>query len=55
MATKKPPETVEALVLVDCIYGKCGQVVTLTAAEAAYALENKFIDVAPAAISNAKG
>ncbi len=55
MATKKQPETVEAFVLVDCIFGKCGEVVTLSQADANLGKECGMLDLNPAAIKNAKG
>lgn len=52
MATKKSekPEAVEAFVLVDCIFGKAGEVVTLTNAEAAVGKEVGMLDLHPEAI-----
>ena len=54
MATKKP-EIVEAFVLCDCGFGKCGEVVTLTAAEAETGQSHGVLDLHPEAIKAAKG
>lgn len=54
MATKKP-ETIEAFVLLDCQYGKCGTVVELPIADAEIGVANGMLDVAPAAVAHAKG
>lgn len=60
MATKKQaaedttPETVEAFVLVDCSFGKCRDVVVLSAAEAQCGAEAGELDLNPAAIAAAK-
>lgn len=54
MATKKQTGEVEAFVLVDCLYGKCGEVVTLPADHAASGAADGSLDLNPAAIKNAK-
>lgn len=53
MATKKP-ESVEAFVLCDCQYGKCGEVVTLPAEDAALGKNAGMLDLNQAAIAQAK-
>ena len=50
MATKKTPETVEALVLRDCGFGNVGQVVTLPAAEAETGAKHGMLDLHAEAI-----
>ena len=55
MATKKQTSgEVEAFVLVDCVFGKAGEVVTLPAADAEVGKAHGMLDLAPAAIKNAK-
>ncbi len=54
MATKKTPETVEAFVLRDCVFGKAGEVVTLSVADAELGAAHGMLDLAPAAIKAAK-
>lgn len=56
MATKKDTkaDSVEAFVLLDCIYGKCGEVVTLPAAEADNGKQCGMLDLNPAAVKAAK-
>lgn len=54
MATKKTPETVAAFVLVDCTFGKVGEVVALSPADAELGAKHGLLDLAPAAIANAK-
>ncbi len=54
MATKKQPETTEAFVLVDCIFGKAGDVVVLATADAILGREVGMLDLAPSAIEAAK-
>lgn len=54
MATKKQASEVEAFVLVDCQYGKCGEVVTLPAPDSETGATEGVLDLAPAAIANAK-
>lgn len=51
MATKKTENTVEALVLVDCIFGKVGTVVTVPEE---VAKQSADLDAAPAAVAHAK-
>lgn len=57
MATKKEdkPETVEASVLLDCGFGKAGEVVTLPAADAEVGAAHGMLDLNPAAVKAAKG
>lgn len=47
MATKKPESTeaVEAFVLVDCTFGRAGEVVTLTPANAELGAKNGVLDL----------
>ena len=54
MATKKQSDSVEALVLRDCAFGQCGEVVTLTDAEAEIGVEHGMLDASSAAIKAAK-
>ena len=54
MATKKQASEVEAFVLVDCQYGKCGEVVALPQPEAETGVVEGVLDLAPAAIAYAK-
>jgi len=54
MATKKTPETVEAFVLVDCAFGKVGEVVALSQADAELGAKHGLLDLAPAAVAAAK-
>ena len=54
MATKKQTSDSEVLVLVDCIYGKSGEVVTLAAAEVEHGTANGLIDANPEAVKAAK-
>jgi hypothetical protein len=49
MATKKT-DTVDAFVLVDCVFGKAGEVVTLSANDAAVGKEAGMLDLHPDAI-----
>lgn len=50
MANEKKPAKVYALVLLDCIYGKCGEVREFDAAEAEAVQEAGYIDTHPNAI-----
>ena len=52
MATKKSEqaESTEALVLVDCAHGKCGEVVTLPLADAETGAAQGCLDLHPDAI-----
>lgn len=52
MATRKKQDddTVEAFVLVDCAYGKCMEVVTLSKAEAETGAADGCLDLNPDAI-----
>jgi hypothetical protein len=50
MATKKPTDQVEAFVLVDCIFGKAGEVVTLSQEDAAIGKDAGMLDLHPSAI-----
>lgn len=54
MATKKQASEVEAFVLVDCQYGKCGEVVVLPSADAETGATDGVLDLAPTAIAYAK-
>jgi len=53
MATKKS-DTVEAVVLCDCVFGNVGEVVSLTPGEAQTGKEIGVIDLHPDAIKAAK-
>jgi len=53
MATKKDP-VVEVLLLRDCSFGAAGQVLTLTASDAAAGQEQGMLDLNPKAIAAAK-
>lgn len=55
MATKKQASEVEAVVLVDCVFGKVGDVVLLSQADAQTGVALSMVDTAPAAIAHAKG
>ncbi len=50
MATKKEPETVQAFVLCDCAFGKAGEVVTLSQADAKTGEAHGCLDLHPDAI-----
>jgi hypothetical protein len=51
MATKKQATgEVQALVLVDCVFGKSGEVVTLPAADAEIGVAHGMLDTTPAAV-----
>ena len=56
MATKKQetPASVDALVLVDCIFGSLGQVVELSQEDAKAGESHGMLDLNPAAIKAAK-
>lgn len=55
MATKKQASgEVEAFVLVDCPFGKAGEVVTLSQADADVGVAHGMLDLNPAAIKAAK-
>jgi len=55
MATKKQATgEVEAFILVDCAFGKAGEVVTLAQSEAGVGAAHGVLDLAPAAVENAK-
>jgi hypothetical protein len=59
MATKKQaaevlPEQVEAFCLLDCIYGKSREVVSLPRAEAENGVRCGMLDLSPAAIAEGK-
>ena len=55
MATKKQATgEVEAFVLLDCVFGKAGEVVTLPTAEAELGAAHGMLDLAPAAVAAAK-
>lgn len=54
MATKKQASEVEAFVLVDCQYGKCGEVVVLPSTDAETGVAEGVLDLAQAAIEYAK-
>lgn len=56
MATKKEtaPSAVEAFLLRDCVFGKCGQVVELSPADAEQAQVQGMADLHPEAIKAAK-
>ena len=53
MATKKP-ESVEAFVLVDCVFGMAGEVVTLSQADAEAGANAGRLDLHIDAVSHAK-
>lgn len=57
MATKKQdaPESVEAFLMRDCVFGKCGEVVTLSPSDAEQAKAQGMADLHPDAIKAAKG
>lgn len=57
MATKKQetPAVVEAFVLLDCAFGKAGEVVELSPADADVGALHGMLDLNPAAIKAAKG
>lgn len=57
MATKKQdaPESVQAVLLRDCQFGKCGEVVTLSASDAEQAQAQGMADLHPDAVKAAKG
>lgn len=60
MATKKAetadkPDTVEAAVLCDCVFGKVGDVVQLTKSDAENGKAIGVLDTTPAAIKAIKG
>lgn len=58
MATKKDdkqPEQVEAVLLRDCVFGKCGEVVELSLSDAEQAKEQGMADLHPEAVKAAKG
>jgi hypothetical protein len=48
------PGTIEAFVLCDCSFGKCGEVVLLNDDQIANGLATGVIDTTPAAVENAK-
>lgn len=54
MAKEKFPETVEAFVLRDCLFGQCGQVVALPADQAKLGQEHGMLDLHPEAVKAAK-
>lgn len=55
MATKKQSTSeVEAFVLMDCGFGKAGEVVVLTPEQAAIGVAHGMLDTAPAAVAYAK-
>lgn len=56
MATKKQetPAVVEAFVLLDCAFGKAGDVVELSATEADVGAAHGMLDLNPAAIKAAR-
>lgn len=54
MATKKESSAVEAFVLLDCAFGKAGDVVELSSAEAEVGALHGMLDLNPAAIKAAK-
>ncbi len=55
MASKKDqPSTDEASLLRDCVFGKCGEVVELSAADAEQAQAQGMADLHPEAIKAAK-
>lgn len=51
---KKEDKPVEAFVLLDCIYGKAGQVVELPKADAEHGQKFGMLDLHPEAIKAAK-
>ena len=51
---EKQLEAVEAALLRDCVFGKCGEVVTLSAADAEQAVAQGMADLHPDAIKAAK-
>lgn len=54
MATKKQATEVEAFVLMDCGFGKAGEVVVLTPEQAAIGVAHGMLDTAAAAVEYAK-
>jgi hypothetical protein len=48
------PGTIEAFVLCDCCFGKCGEVVLLNETQIENGLTTGVIDINPAAVENAK-
>ena len=54
MATKKQSTEVEAFVLMDCVFGKAGEVVVLTPEQASLGVAHGMLDTAPAAVAYAK-
>lgn len=54
MATKKEDAPVEAVLLRDCVFGKAGDVVELSASDAEAGTAQGMIDAAPAAVKHAK-
>ncbi len=56
MAKKESaPETMEAFVLLDCVFGKVGEVVTLPLADIEAGAEHGMLDPHPAAVAAGKG
>lgn len=54
MATKKEDAPVEAFVLRDCVFGKAGDVIEVSASDAKTGAEQGMLDLAPAAVKHAK-
>ncbi|MBA3588297.1 hypothetical protein [Methylibium sp.] len=54
MATKKQDKPVEAFILRDCVFGKAGDVVELSEADAEIGKLHGMLDLHPAAVKAAK-
>lgn len=54
MAKEKTPQEVEAFVLRDCAFGRAGEVVTITSADADLGSIHGMLDLHPDAIKAAK-
>lgn len=54
MATKKQSETTEAFVLMECVFGACGDVVTLPTIDAETGAKYGMLDLHAEAIKAAK-
>ena len=53
-AVKKTPDTAEAFVLLDCLFGRAGEVVILPKADADIGAASGMLDLHPDAIAAAK-
>lgn len=54
MATKKEDAPVEAFVLRDCVFGRAGDVVEVSASDAKTGAEQGMLDLAQSAVRHAK-